>query len=41
VFDPLSLSAVAGVLVPESGGEDFFADDDIWTHYMLALTVSF
>jgi hypothetical protein len=41
VFDALSLSAVAGVLVPESGGEDFFGDDEIWSHYMLALTVSF
>jgi hypothetical protein len=41
VCDLLSLSAVAGVLVLEPGGEDFFADDDVWSHYMLVLTVAF
>jgi hypothetical protein len=39
--DHLSLSAVAGVLVPESGGEDFFGGDAVWSHYMLSLTVDF
>jgi hypothetical protein len=39
--DHLSLSAVAAVLVPEAGAEDFFRDDEVWSHYMLLLTVSF
>jgi hypothetical protein len=32
---------VAAVPLLEPGGEDFFGDDDVWSHYMLALTVSF
>jgi hypothetical protein len=37
----LSLSAVAGVLVPEAGAEDFFGDDEIWSHFMLSMSASF
>jgi hypothetical protein len=39
--DHLSLSAVAGVLFVASGGEDFLRDDEIWSHYLLALSASF
>ena len=41
VNDYLSVSAVAGLLAPVSGGKDFFEDDEIWTHFMLALTVRY
>jgi hypothetical protein len=41
VNDHLALSAAAAVLVPLAGAEDFFRDDEVWSHYMLLLTVSF
>jgi hypothetical protein len=41
VNDYLTLSALTAVLMPQAGGEDFFRDDDVWSHYMLLLSASF
>ena len=39
--DYLTFSAVAAVLMPLSGGQDFFGDDDTWTGFMLYAKLEF
>jgi hypothetical protein len=38
-FDFVTVSAVAGALFLEAGGRDFFDSDEIWSHYMLYVSL--